>query len=176
MTTSTFVALVAAGVVFAGVLVACRSSAEAGEAPPPEDASDGSGAPTPLAFERVASGPQSAIRTEGLRPAYDTAGLDALWAEHGKLQLPAPPAPAVELGGRAAFGVFLGNRPTGGYAVEVVRVLRRADGTLVVEAVERTPAPGSMNTQAVTAPFELVAVEGAAPGEPFELVLTPETR
>ncbi|MEL6714257.1 MAG: protease complex subunit PrcB family protein, partial [Planctomycetota bacterium] len=141
MSTSTFVALLAAGVALTGVLVACRSSAETVPPPPGpgEDRTgeDGTGAPVQLPFERVATGAQSAIRDEGLRAAYDAAELDALWSEHGRLRLPAPAAPPVDLSGRAAFGVFLGNRPTGGYGIEVVRVVRRADGTLVVEAVER---------------------------------------
>jgi PrcB C-terminal len=53
--------------------------------------------------------------------------------------------------------VFLGIRPTGGYGVEITAA-RREGGTLVVEYVERRPRPDALLTQALTAPFHIVAL------------------
>ena len=55
-------------------------------------------------------------------------------------------------------GVFLGSRPTGGYALEVTAVER--DGTdLVVVYREGRPDPREMVTQMITSPFHLVRVD-----------------
>jgi hypothetical protein len=54
-------------------------------------------------------------------------------------------------------GVFLGNRPSAGYRVEVAGVRRDGDA-LVVSWREVTPAPGATVSQTVTTPFALAAV------------------
>jgi hypothetical protein len=56
-----------------------------------------------------------------------------------------------------AVAVFLGSRPTTGYAVEVVGV--HVDGdTLVVVYRERTPAPDALTAQVVTTPYAVAGV------------------
>ena len=47
--------------------------------------------------------------------------------------------------------VFLGSRPTGGFAVEITGVLSEGDAT-VVRWAERKPAAGQMASQVITAP------------------------
>ena len=54
----------------------------------------------------------------------------------------------------AVVAAFLGQRNTGGYSVEITRT---TDGALRVS--ERTPAKGSMTTQALTAPFKIVSMQ-----------------
>jgi hypothetical protein len=54
------------------------------------------------------------------------------------------------------IAVSLGSRPTGGYAVEIDSV--EQDGERwIVHARETRPAPGSLQTQMVTSPFDCVA-------------------
>jgi len=51
------------------------------------------------------------------------------------------PAPKVSFANTMIAAVFLGERPTAGYAVDIVDV--KADGeTLVIEYVERRPGDG----------------------------------
>lgn len=54
-----------------------------------------------------------------------------------------------------AVYIELGVRPTGGYAVEVVRVYEE-DKNLVLEYSERKPAPEQYVTQALTSPWVMV--------------------
>jgi hypothetical protein len=54
-----------------------------------------------------------------------------------------------------AVYIELGVRPTGGYAVEVVRVFEE-DKHLVLEYVERQPAPDRYVTQVLTTPWVMV--------------------
>jgi VWFA-related protein len=66
-------------------------------------------------------------------------------------------APSVAFGDTMMVGVFVGNRPSAGYRVEVTGV--RYDGdTLVVSWREVTPAPDAVVNQTVTTPFALAAV------------------
>jgi VWFA-related protein len=66
-------------------------------------------------------------------------------------------APSVAFDETMMVGVFVGNRPTAGYRVEVAGV--RLDGdTLVVSWREVPPAAGATVSQTVTTPFALAAV------------------
>ena len=75
------------------------------------------------------------------------------------LALPPEPAqPAIDYGREVVVGVMIGQRPTGGYRVEVSKA--RLDGsTLVVVVREIEPAPGEMTIQVLTSPWALVAVD-----------------
>ena len=62
--------------------------------------------------------------------------------------------------GRVRLTVRLGARPTGGYAVEVTRVMRKGPVLTVVRRT-REPLPGAMVTQALTSPAQTVSIEDA---------------
>ena len=51
--------------------------------------------------------------------------------------------------------LFMGERPTGGYAIEITRV-ERADSGLAVHYRSKGPDQGAMLTQALTQPFHLI--------------------
>jgi PrcB C-terminal len=67
------------------------------------------------------------------------------------------PAPAVDFGRDMVLGVFMGSRPTAGFAVEIVGT-RVDDGTLVVDYRETRPMGSAVAAQVITSPFHLVAV------------------
>lgn len=56
-----------------------------------------------------------------------------------------------------AIVVFLGERRTGGYAVEITGVEKQPVG-LIVSTRETSPPPGAMVTQALTQPWALALV------------------
>lgn len=76
-----------------------------------------------------------------------------LWREHAGESLP----PAVSFSTHTVLAVFLGTRPTGGFDVEIRRVRRDGEVT-VVEWVERRPGPGEVAAQVITSPVHIVAV------------------
>ena len=86
-----------------------------------------------------------------------------LWAEINALRLGPAAAPQVDFARQAAVGVFLGLKPTGGWAVSVIEV-RLLDGTLYVTAHITEPAEGSAVTQALTQPYSLVVIPRAIDG------------
>jgi hypothetical protein len=104
-------------------------------------------------FQTIAQGANSAV-TDPQETVIRSAGeWQALWKEHGGRG----EAPAVDFAARMVAAVFLGTRPTGGYRTEVTAVRREGDA-LVLEYVERVPAPGSLVSQALTSPFHVVAL------------------
>lgn len=75
--------------------------------------------------------------------------------------------PSIDFATHAVVAAFMGEQPTGGYAVIVERAVRDGD-TLVVGLALYEPGPGCMATQALTRPFQLVAVPAGARDARFE--------
>jgi hypothetical protein len=93
---------------------------------------------------------QVAVRT----PAEWT----ALWKDHSG----ARPAPEVDFAKTTVVAVFLGQRPTAGYAVAITGT--RMDGsTLVVQWMETKPPADRMLAQLITSPAHIASIP-AFPG------------
>lgn len=71
----------------------------------------------------------------------------------------APGAHVTRLDGKAYVLVAWGEKPTGGYAIRVEDVLSRAGQQAVVLVSLSAPGPGQAVTEALTHPFDLVAVD-----------------
>ncbi|MDA8354002.1 MAG: protease complex subunit PrcB family protein [Firmicutes bacterium] len=64
----------------------------------------------------------------------------------------------VRSGDRTYLILSLGQRPTGGYAIQVEKVVRKGD-TIQVIAEESPPPKGSFNTQVITQPTTVISLE-----------------
>jgi hypothetical protein len=78
---------------------------------------------------------------------------EALWRRHA----PGRTAPAVDFSRNMVVAVFLGSRPSGGYAAQITST-RLENNVLVVSWAERAPAPGQMAAQVMTAPSHIATV------------------
>jgi hypothetical protein len=87
----------------------------------------------------------------------DSDAWKSLWKEMQSQRTPAPATPDVDFSREMVVGVFLGQKPTGGYSVRVTRI-EQAPDVLKVEFKETRPAPDSIVTQALTQPYHLVVV------------------
>lgn len=119
-----------------------------------------SGSSTPastLKFREVASGSNALVSTPQIKLASSQDDLGVLWNSAYGRQVPVPPIPLIV--GQSAVGIFLGNRPTGGYGVTVQSVSASGSALDIVVNV-RAPGPGSINTQSITSPWTIVAVQG----------------
>ena len=65
--------------------------------------------------------------------------------------------PALDFTQETAIAVFMGERPTGGYAIRVESVAQ-GNGELLVKVVLQAPGPECITTQAFTQPYEMVSV------------------
>lgn len=89
----------------------------------------------------------------------------ALWRQHA----PDRPRPSVDFSKEMVVAVFMGSRPTAGFAVEIVGV-SEASGGLVVQYRETRPSRDAMTAQVLTAPYHLVAIPKSAEAVTFEHV------
>jgi len=74
-----------------------------------------------------------------------------------KLETNLPKLDASFFGSNAVVAAFLGQRNTGGYAVEITRNTKGQ-----IQVTEKKPGKGMMVPQMITSPFKIVAVEGGA--------------
>src|SRR5439155_15566888 len=77
-----------------------------------------------------------------------------VWARHAQ-SIGAVVPPPVDFSREMVVGVFMGERDTGGYQIEIIEVERTAS-VLRVLYVTREPEAGAILTQALTQPFHLV--------------------
>jgi hypothetical protein len=62
--------------------------------------------------------------------------------------------------GRVAVAAFQGQQTSGGFSIHIERIERSGD-QLLVYAKFSEPAPGSMNTMALTSPVQVVSIAAA---------------
>ncbi len=98
------------------------------------------------------SGQNGGADASGHRVLRDANDWNAHWRAVGQ-EAPRPIDPVREM----AIVVFLGERRTGGYTVEITAVESSAEG-LIVTPRESAPPPGAMVTQALTQPWALALV------------------
>ena len=104
-------------------------------------------------FTNIAKGDSSEQQLAKQATVRTAAEWKALWKDHA----PTEKMPAVDFTKDMVVGIFLGTKPSAGYEVEIVGV--RPEGKdLIVEYVQKQPAPGTMAAQILTEPFHLVAV------------------
>ena len=105
------------------------------------------------AFTSLAKGDMSGQQIAKQVTVRTLAEWKTLWKDHG----PAEKMPTVDFSKNMVVGVFLGTKPSVGYEVEIVGV-RAQDKEVIVEYVQRQPAPGTMTAQILTDPYHLVSV------------------
>lgn len=115
------------------------------------------------ALRTIGKGAQSNIDSSRQAVARTQAEWTALWKAHDYDR----PVPAVDFSREMVVAVFMGSRPTGGYAVEIVSAAER-EGALVVSYRERAPSRDAMTAQVLTSPFHMVAIAKHAGEVRFE--------
>jgi hypothetical protein len=111
----------------------------------------------PVEVRNLTSGAYGASEQRGAVAAFDEQTYRAKWAELVGEGQP----PAVDFSREVVVFVSAGQRSTGGYKVQV-RGARIEGETLLLDVVVQGPPAGSMTSQALTAPYAVVAVSGAA--------------
>jgi uncharacterized membrane protein len=105
--------------------------------------------PTPAT---IAKGDGSGIVRPSRTVVRDAAEWQALWAAHAG---PGSTPPDVDFAHDMVAAAFAGERPTPGYAIEIVGT--RDDGSALGIVVKETPAPrGLVAAQVIVSPFHIV--------------------
>lgn len=109
--------------------------------------------PATIGVVVVAREMMSQVDTPKQLVARTPAEWAALWRQHAGDSA----APKVDLGTRTIVAIFLGSRPSAGYAVEITGT-READGVLTVEWRERRPGRGDITAQVLTSPMVIATI------------------
>jgi hypothetical protein len=108
-----------------------------------------------ISFQTVVKGSRSGVREPLQIVIRSQAEWDALWKRHVSIETNPPSPRAIDFNKEIVIGVFLGEKPTGGYDVEIIRA-EQTDGALVIRYREKNPPPGGIVIQALTQPFHII--------------------
>lgn len=111
-----------------------------------------------VAFESLEKDFYSGMEDSFETVIRDQATWEQFWANLHSIDIPTPSLPEVDFTENMIIGVGLGNKPNGGYSVEIKDILMK-DDKLVINAVEQQPGRNCMTTMAITQPYHLVTVE-----------------
>jgi hypothetical protein len=98
-------------------------------------------------------GAQSAVSSARQVTARDGGEWASLWRAHGSGKA----LPAVDFLREMVVGVFMGERPTGGFAVEIVGY-KDAGNDVTVQYRERAPGRDDIAAQVIVSPYHFVAI------------------
>jgi hypothetical protein len=98
-------------------------------------------------------GSQSEIEVERQVTVRNRDEWASLWRAHA----PRRPAPAVDFSRDMVVGVFLGSRPTAGFAVEIAGY-RDSGNDVVVLYREMAPSRDTITAQVIVSPYHLVVI------------------
>lgn len=108
-----------------------------------------------LPFADIDRSTRSLVTTADNRVIRDQASWIALWNAHAGPDAKLPP---VDFSSKMVVAVFLGTRPDGCYATDIVRVVRVA-GKIEVDRVDWRPGETMLCTAALTTPAHLVVID-----------------
>ena len=110
-----------------------------------------------IPFTTLSKGQYSGVR-EPLKVIIQTQDeWVALWTGHSSIKANPSPPPYVDFATEIVVGVFVGERSTGGYEVEITRA-ERTDSAFYIYYRQKSPAPDTIVTQALTQPYHLIKV------------------
>lgn len=118
----------------------------------------------PATFRSVGKGYRSGVRAPLQIVARSQNEWAALWRQHASGDLSSRPPPAIDFEKEVVVALFLGEKPTGGYDVQISRAEQTNDG-LIIYYREKDPPPGGMVVQALTQPFHIVRIIGEVNSE-----------
>lgn len=98
-------------------------------------------------------GGQSEIGVERQVTVRDRDEWASLWRAHA----PGRPAPAVDFSREMVVGVFMGTRPTAGFAVEIIGY-RDSANDLIVQYRETAPSRDTITAQVIVSPYHLAVI------------------
>jgi predicted RNA-binding protein with TRAM domain len=121
----------------------------------------GSGTNSDVDWSNLTSGTQCRITGQSVSEASNQIDWQRAW--NRLTGRPGETAPRVyDFARKKVVIITLGERRSGGYSVFVSGIRRSTTGSFVLDATERTPAPGSYVSTARTTPYTVITVDKSA--------------
>lgn len=80
------------------------------------------------------------------------------WEKINILRLPKPELPKIDFEKEIVIAVFMGERLSGGYSIEIINILK-TEKEIVVVVEEKEPPPESLKTMALTSPYHIAIIK-----------------
>jgi hypothetical protein len=120
---------------------------------------------TPPALRTIEHGQISWVDSPRQAVARTPQEWAALWRSHA----PDRPLPAIDFSKDMVVAIFLGSRPSAGYAVDITGI-KEANGAVVVQYHETQPSSNVVTAQVITDPYHIVVIGKRAGDVIFENV------
>lgn len=117
--------------------------------------SGNNGGDVDLNFESLSNKNISRVKTEKQVVVKSAAEFSTLWQEHNGSS---ENQPDVDFGSDMVVAVFMGEKATGGYNIEITSVSMN-DSQITVEYSETEPDPDGFTTQVITSPAHIVKIK-----------------
>jgi hypothetical protein len=114
-----------------------------------------------LPIRNIAKGAFSGVGEATTKVVQDKTAWVKLWTEHRANMKGDLKVPEIDFSKEMVIFAAMGRQRTGGYAIEISNI-RPANDRLQISLKRKTPPSGAMVTQALTAPFHIVAVPKSA--------------
>ena len=111
-------------------------------------------------FVTIDQGFRSGVRERKFLVIKTEPEWKAVWQSHGQPLIPVKELPRVDFDKEMVVAVFVGEKPTGGYKVEMTSIEEeREKGRLRIVLRESKPPVGSIAIQALTQPYQILRVK-----------------
>jgi len=108
-------------------------------------------------FSTIAKGTCSGYPTANRMVINNTVEWVDIWQQHCSDQIPPPPVPDVDFTQYQVVAVFAGEKPTGGYSVEITNV-EATNSQLVTIVKSYEPQADDIVTEAFTHPHHIIKI------------------
>jgi hypothetical protein len=125
---------------------------------------------TGSSFTTIEHGAYSGITQQRYVLVDNAKDFAALWKQHTSRKLNAPAAPLIDFDANVIIAAFLGERPTGGYGIEITSV-NIVDDIIDVQINISNPPRDALLSQAFTAPYHLIKVPVTNKQVKFEVTI-----
>jgi len=106
-------------------------------------------------FETIDKGEYCGHESSGEYVIKNVKNWENLWGQIISISFPKPEVPEINFEKDMVLGVFVGTIPTGGYSIEISKIVEK-DSCLEVYIQGKTPEMGDRVTMALTQPYHLV--------------------
>lgn len=108
-----------------------------------------------ISFKTIQKGFNNDINERQTRVIRTAGEWSDLWTEMFPTEMIAS---AIDFDNKILIAAFQGEKPTGGYSIEIVKIEEK-DNKIIVNVVENEPGSNCITTQAFTSPYHIVELD-----------------
>ena len=108
-------------------------------------------------FTVIKGGVNSGYKEKGYIVINNEQQLKKIWNKIFSIMIPPPSVPYIDFENSTLIGVFMGEKPTGGYGIEITKITEQKN-KITVDIKEISPAPDCIVTMVLTSPYKIIKI------------------